>query len=408
MFRRSRTVSFINGRVTTQQGTASSVRFAERVMALDEPPRDGDHVVDLDGAFVLPGLINAHDHLELNHYGRLKCRDRYENATAWIDDLRPALAGDAHIRRNSAYKLRDRLFVGGLKNLIAGVTTVAHHNPMYRELKTGFPVRVVTAFGWAHSFALEGRPVGAGGEPGPDVSQERRATPSSLPFIVHAAEGVDTAAGDEITRLDTLGCLRPGTVLVHGVALTEGEWRRLLELGVSLVWCPASNAFLFGTTIPARTFLDASPDAWSHLCLGSDSRVTGSRDLLEEMRAALAADSVTAFEILRMVTVAPARILKLPEAGEIAVGHPADLLVVPGAHDTAAETLANAARSDLWCVAISGRPMIADRRFCGMFAARGVEARPITIDDTEHVAEAALARAIARCPIQEPGVASVA
>ena len=48
-------------------------------------------VVDLGGAFVLPGLINAHDHLELNHYGLLKRRDRYDNATAWIDDLRPAL-----------------------------------------------------------------------------------------------------------------------------------------------------------------------------------------------------------------------------------------------------------------------------------------------------------------------------
>jgi hypothetical protein len=52
--------------------------------------------------------------------------------------------------------------------------------------------------------------------------------------------------------------------------------------------------------------------------------------------------------------------------------------------------------------------MVADRRLCGLFGARGVEARPIAIDDTEHLAEAALARDIARCSIQEPGVASVA
>jgi cytosine/adenosine deaminase-related metal-dependent hydrolase len=240
------------------------------------------------------------------------------------------------------------------------------------------------------------------------VALARRATPSSVPFLVHAAEGIDAAAAEEIARLEALGCLRSGTVLVHGVALTERSWARLLEAGVSLVWCPASNAFLFGTTIPARTFLDAAPEAWAHLCLGSDSRVTGSRDLLDEMRAAGAADCVTPSEILRMVTAAAARVLKLPEAGEICVGHPADLLVVPGTHDTAADTLAHARRADLWCVTIGGRPMIADRRFCGMFAARGVDARPITIDDTERVAEASLARDIARCPIQEPGVASVA
>ena len=408
MFQRSRTVAFVNGRVATPQGTASSIRFGERVIAIDETAQRGDHVVDLDGAFVLPGLINAHDHLELNHYGRLKRRDRYQNATEWIDDLRPALSGDAEIRLNSAYRRRDRLFIGGLKNLVAGVTTVAHHNPMYRELNGRFPVRVVTAFGWAHSFALEGRPVGAGGELGASVAQECRATPASLPFIVHAAEGVDRAAEDEITRLDALGCLRPGTVLVHGVALTERSWRRLLESGASLVWCPASNAFLFGRTIPARAFLDAAPDAWAHLCLASDSRITGSRDLLDEMRAAAAAESVTPAEILRMVTVAAARVLMMPDAGEIRVGGAADLLVVPATHDTAAEALTGARRADLWCVVRAGRPMLADRRFCEMFAARGVGARPIAIDGSERLAEATLARDIGRCPIQEPGVASFA
>jgi len=408
MFRRSRPVSLVNARVTTGHGTASSIRYAERILALDEPPHDHDVVVDLEGSFVLPGLINAHDHLELNHYGRLKCRDRYENATAWIDDLRPALQDDARIRQNRAYPLRDRLFIGGLKNLLAGVTTVAHHNPIYRELTGRFPVRVVKSFGWAHSFAMEGRPVGADGELGRRVADAFRETPDAMPFILHAAEGVDRAAAEEITLLESLGCLEPGTVLVHGVALTEASWARLLAADVGLVWCPASNHFLFGKTIPARAFLDAARDAWTHLCLGSDSRVTGSRDLLDEMRAAHAADSVTASEVLRMVTIVPARLLKLPEAGRIGVGQPADLLVAPATHATAAETLANTRRADLRLVTIGGRPMVADRRFRELFGARHTEGGPITIDGTEHLADAVVAREIARCPIQEPGVASVA
>ena len=408
MFRRSRTVSFVNGRVTTAEGTATTIRFDERVVALDEPPGPDDYVVDLDGAFVLPGLINAHDHLELNHYGRLKRRERYDNATAWIDDLRPALAEDPAVRHNSAYRLRDRLFIGGLKNVLAGVTTVAHHNPIYRELKRRFPLRVVKAFGWAHSFALEGRPVGANGEPGGKVADECRATPPNVPFIVHAAEGVDGAAANEITTLGAIGCLRPGTVLVHGVALTETSWAKVLAAGVSLVWCPASNTFLFGRTIPARVFLDTSPQAWAHLCLGTDSRITGARDLLDEMRAALGSDFVTPQEVLRMVTIAPARVLKLADAGQIAVGRPADLLVIPPTRGTAAESLAVTGRADVRFVAIGGQPVIADRRFCGVFGARGVEVRPIAIDDTDHLAAAALAWDIARCPIHEPGVASLA
>jgi cytosine/adenosine deaminase-related metal-dependent hydrolase len=124
------------------------------------------------------------------------------------------------------------------------------------------------------------------------------------------------------------------------------------------------------------------------------------------MRAALAADPVTPPEVLQMVTAAAARVLKLPDAGEIAVGQPADLLVIPGGRATAAESLVQTRRADVLLVTIGGRPMVAERRFCSVFRAHGAEARPITIDGTDHVAAASLARAIARCPIQEPGVSN--
>ncbi len=85
----------MNARVVAGGGVASSLRFSSRVLSVGEPPRNGDLVVDLDGSFVLPGLVNAHDHLELNHFGRLKCRDRYANASEWIADLAPRLSADA-------------------------------------------------------------------------------------------------------------------------------------------------------------------------------------------------------------------------------------------------------------------------------------------------------------------------
>jgi len=399
-----RPISFVNARVVLPDGGASSIRVGARVLDIDAPPAANDLVVDLGGAFVLPGLVNAHDHLELNHYGRLKRRDRYDNASEWIDDLRPALQGDRAIRENTAHPLAARLFVGGLKNLLAGTTTVAHHNPFYREFGRRFPVRVVKRYGWAHSLSLQRQPVGARGEPGGDVRERYAATPANAPFMVHVGEGIDQAAADELPALEALGCLQRNTVLVHGVALGAGDWDRVMACGAGLIWCPASNAFLFRRTAPVRQFLDASEAASTHICLGSDSRVTGARDLLDELRAAAAVMPVTPKELFRMVTTAPARILRLADAGRIAIGGPADLVVLPSTKTDPADALLSASRRDLSLVLIDGHPLIGSPAFEAVFGARRATSRPMCVDGIERVAESSLARIIAKCPIQEPGV----
>jgi cytosine/adenosine deaminase-related metal-dependent hydrolase len=400
-----RVVAFVNARVVAAAGMASSLRFASRVLEIDAPPRRGDEVVDLQGAFVLPGLINAHDHLELNHYGALKGRERYESASAWIDDMRPRLQSDSAIRANRAFPLRSRLFIGGLKNLLAGVTTVAHHNPLYPGIHRAVPVRVLRRFGWAHSFLLQGHPVGARGEPGGDVAARYRATPSRRPFIIHAGEGCDEAAAQEIDRLDEIGCLGANTVLVHGVTITPLEWTRILARGASLVWCPASNDFLFGRTPPVRQLLDVSERGQAHLCLGSDSRLTGARDLLDELRAASMLAALTPRELLRMVTTAPADVLRLPDAGRLSAGSSADLIVIPPRSQDAAEALISTSRRDLALVVIGGRPLVGAPALGDVFSARRIDARSIVVDGMQRLAESRLARAIAACPIREPGVA---
>jgi cytosine/adenosine deaminase-related metal-dependent hydrolase len=387
-----RPVALVNARVAVEGQVLSSIRFSNLVLDIDSPPKRGDVVVDAEGAFVLPGLLNAHDHLELNHFGRVKFRDSYENASSWIDDMRPKLREDPVLREGQSHLLRDRLLVGGLKNLLSGVTTVSHHNPLYRELGRGFPVRVVKRYGWAHSFFLE-RDAG--------VERAYRKTPLDAPFLIHLAEGYDAIAREELTRLRELGCLRENTILVHGVGLSPEDWSSLARARAGLVWCPSSNLFLLGRTVPLDRFLASHPSA---IALGTDSRLSGTRDLLEELRQAQAAAGVDPGDLLRMVTVNAARLLRVPEAGRLSPGVPADLLVIPSLGENPARALLALDRSRIRLVVVGGRPLVGAPELSPVFAARRVAMSKATLDGRERILDGALARRVKASSLEEPGL----
>jgi cytosine/adenosine deaminase-related metal-dependent hydrolase len=308
---------------------------------LGEPPRKGDWVVDLRGDRLLPGLINAHDHLQLNSATVPDLRKRYQHVTEWIRDINVLRSTDQEFESRVTAPIEDRLFIGGLKNLLSGVTTVAHHDRLYPALLTGAcPTRVVTELGWSHSLYIEGDEA---------VQAAFRVTPADRPWIIHAAEGLDVAATAEFDRLDELGCLAPNTLIVHGIALDRSRRARLVESGAGLVWCPASNLNLFGSTAVVADLIAAD-----RVALGTDSRLSGSRDLLAEL--SVAADlGVEPPTLERLVTAAGARLLRLSDRGVLRVGASADLLVVPKGRK-----LTQLSRSDVRLVLIEGIPRYAD------------------------------------------------
>src|SRR5579872_3585761 len=84
---------------------------------------------DLSGYLLLPGLINAHDHLEFGLFPRLG-RGPWKNAGEWAAAIyRPHCSP---VREHRAVPRSARLYWGGIRNLLSGVTTVAHHNPFER------------------------------------------------------------------------------------------------------------------------------------------------------------------------------------------------------------------------------------------------------------------------------------
>jgi cytosine/adenosine deaminase-related metal-dependent hydrolase len=384
MFNRS-VVTFTNARLLDSPFTSLRIS-GQRIASLGEPPRAGDRVIDCAGGWLLPGLINAHDHLELDNFPRLKWRETYANAGEWIADFQPRFKTDPVLIAPMSPPLNDRLFIGALKNLLSGVTTVAHHNPLHHALRRrDYPVRVVQRFGWAHSLLLDGEI---------KVAASFRRTPANQPWIIHLAEGTDGEAAQELSRLAALGCLQQNTVVVHGVGLRDDDIQKIIDFGSGLVWCPSSNLFMLGHTIDVRTLV-----SMGRVALGSDSRLSGERDLLDELRVAQEASGFDTCVLLELVTTAAARLLRLPDAGCLRPGAPADLVLLP-----TGDSPPLVRRADLGFVILGGHALCAAKEFAAVFAATAVQPQPVRLDARAMLLASALARRLRANSIQETGL----
>lgn len=383
-------ITFVNGVAVGGNGRLfDSVRVCRgRIDRLGRGPSRGDMIVDLDESIVVPGLINAHDHLELNSFGRMKWRPQYTNVREWIADFQPRFHDDPRLAAARPATLADRVWVGGLKNLLSGVTTVCHHNPLHRPLRARFPLRMVRRVGLSHSLQIDGTRVAAA----------YRETPREWPWIIHAAEGVDEEARREIETLNAMGCLGRNTVLVHGVAI-NGHADRVLAAGASLVWCPSSNDFLFGRTADVRRF-----DNEGRLAIGTDSRLSGQGDLLDELRAARATRQISAESLVRAVTTQAAAILRLPRAGRLEVGFPADLTILRRVARDPFDALVAATRTDVRLTMRDGVALIADPWLADVFRARREDSVPTRVDGSERRLATWIARRVSRLELREPGL----
>ena len=336
------------------------------------------HRIDLRDHVIAPGLVNAHEHLHLNAVPPLPRGAPFPNSYAWI------AAFQAHFRNPFvvaalAVPKTLRLRHGALKNLLAGTTCVAHHDPWHPALDAaGFPVALLRDYGWSYALGWPAY--------GPPAWRSFDATPADRPWMIHLAEGTDATARAELSQLDALGCLASNSVLVHGVGLRERDIDRVIGTGAAVVWCPTSNRNLLGCTLDPRR-LQAS----GRLALGSDSRLSGARDLLDELHAVVDLDGLDARKALALATTDAARILRLPHRGHLAADAHADLLVVADRGGDAAHSVAGIERSQIRAVVRDGMPRIADPDFAEWFDAAGVQTVPVILDGKPKLFAKALA-----------------
>ncbi len=316
-------------------------------------PDDGvaETALDLTGYLVLPGLINAHDHLEFALFpklGRSPAAEPYTNAAQWAAEIHQVHA--ATIEIHLSVPRETRLWWGGIRNLLDGVTTVCHHNPREPLFShPGFPVRVLSKYGWSHSLS-----------PDPHIEESFRTTPLDQPFFVHAAEGTDEQSADEIFELQRRNLLDSRTVLVHGLGLGAAGVDLLNRSQAALVCCPTSNEFLFHR-LPNRDVLLSL----QHLALGSDSPLTASGGLLDEVQCAVSALHLPHRMIYSMVTTSATSVLRLHHGeGCLRLGGVADMVAVrrqPESEDSPAATLVQLDWRQVEIVFIRGHVQLASQ-----------------------------------------------
>jgi cytosine/adenosine deaminase-related metal-dependent hydrolase len=334
---------------------------ADWVLPVDGPPlRDGavrveDGVItevsaDLEpterfeDAVILPGLVNAHTHLE---YIAMAGMGDGLPFSPWIEQL---------IRRKSGLVREDYLaqsHAGVHACLAGGVTTIADcsYADTVAEAAIAQGLRAIV---YLEAFSdqgdpaelMEGRldalPEHALITPGVSPHAPYTVTPEhyaelialarrrGIPVATHLLESDrDTRPLAEIAEL-----LGPDTVAIHLVRAERGDIDTLAQRGVPAVHCPRSNALLGCGTAPVPELLAAGMTVG----LGTDSPASAlTFDMWDEMRAAILVararsrrpDALGAEQVLQMATLDAASAVGLGRSvGSLTAGKRADLTVV--------------------------------------------------------------------------------
>lgn len=236
----------------------------------------------LDGsdAILFPGLVNAHDHLELNVFPQLG-RPPYRDYIEWSRDVQEKDA--AIIREYVQIPFDERLAWGIIKNVMCGVTRVWQHGPLGGlGENVGDLIDVSTGGRVFHSLAFEAR-----------WRRKLLAPGATQPIIIHLAEGISRRAQREARTLVRWNLLKRPLIAVHGISLKP----ELANRFQAVIWCPVANHFLYDSTAPAAELKNHTT-----IRLGTDSTLTATWNVWDHLRFARQSGHLSDLELFQAVT----------------------------------------------------------------------------------------------------------
>jgi cytosine/adenosine deaminase-related metal-dependent hydrolase len=337
----------------------------------DVPSPPGVPTEYFPDAAILPGLVNAHTHLELTGLGPAIDEPDFPS---WIRRLRALKA------ERTPEQFLEAAKQGVRECWAAGVTTIADtgdtgsvaralaelggRGVAYHEVFGPHPAQVADSMAGLKAAVAELRTLEVPGRLRIGVSPHapytvsgslyhevgRWAREEKLPLAVHLAESAeessllrdgtggfaDAWAHRGIPAPEPLG-LSPvafvdrhlglmDTLCIHAVQVDLADIALLFRRGATVAHCPMSNRAHRHGDAPLAAILDAKV----HVGVGTDSVLSvGRMDLLAEARAARALANLSAFDTLGLVTWYAAGAIGFWERlGMLVVGSPADIAVV--------------------------------------------------------------------------------
>jgi len=376
-------------------------------------------IQDFGHAAIIPGLINAHTHLELTAM-RGYLEDEESDFFAWLHKLTVA-----RLERMTPDDIRVSATWGACEAARAGITSVGDASDsalmsmlalkdvglrgiVFQESFGPDPSLATDNFKSLKTKVAQLREVAnelvrVGVSPhapytvcGPQLELiADYSLTEKLPLMMHAAE---SAAEESLLRegcglfadglakrniewvaprvstiqyLKQRGILETQTLLAHCIRVDEQDVETLVESKATVAHCPKSNAKLGHGRAPFARFLERRLDVG----LGSDSVASNNTcDILEEARfAALIARSdamVSATEVLATATMGGSRCLGLAgEIGQLTKGSHADLAIVSlaGTHqqpsyDPTASLIFSSSGRDVVMTVVAGREVFREGR----------------------------------------------
>lgn len=334
-----------------------------------EVQSQADRIIAAPHMAALPGLTNAHTHLE-------------QTFMRGLGDDRPLLYWLQRVMwplqaAMTADDMRLASLLGLVENLRCGATSVNQHHKLPGPAYTDATLEAAAAVGLRFQLARGWVDIGSAGEPPEGIlaemerlysrwqgAEEGRITISNgpmapwrcsdetmrrtvsqarrwhIPTHIHVAETQDEidlmlkrSGKRHIEWLDSLAVLGPDVQLVHCVHVTPAEIDRIAETGAVAVHCPTSNMHLASGIAPVPALVRRGVA----VALGTDGPAShNSQDLLETMKTAILLAKIgsgdptvlSALDIVHMVTTRGARIMNRSDIGQLAPGFKADITLI--------------------------------------------------------------------------------